>query len=343
MTGIALTGPIQYPYTAIDLTAEIEKIPNMYGRLQELDLMPIRSERSVMVEIQMKDGLLTILAAEERGAPGSVGDTPDERGLILKVPHFPHFETIKAEDLQDRFVFGSGRQQRRSVETATSERLVALRRKHAITLEFLRMGALKGRIFDGRNRELYNLFSVFGITEKVVYFDLANVASKIGEKCEEVIAHVEENLLGDVMNGVHALVSQEFFDAFVSHPNVEKFYVNHAAAVALSGQRVTSFPFRGVTFEVYRAQAPDMTGTGRRFIAAGEGHAFPLGTQQTFQTSVAPPDHVDMVNMEAPEIFVSPEILRHGTGVELKSQSNVLPLCKRPEVLVRLDDGADPG
>ena len=42
------------------------------------------------------------------------------------------------------------------------------------------------------------------------------------------------------------------------------------------------FPFGGITFEEYRGQATDPDGTVRRFIAANEGHAFPLGTVETF-------------------------------------------------------------
>ena len=38
------------------------------------------------------------------------------------------------------------------------------------------------------------------------------------------------------------------------------------------------FTFGGIVFEEYRGQATDGNGATRRFIAAGEAHAFPVGT-----------------------------------------------------------------
>ena len=47
----------------------------------------------------------------------------------------------------------------------------------------------------------------------------------------------------------------------------------------------------GVTFEEYRGQAATADGTIHRFIAAGEAHAFPEGTIDTFATYFAPADY----------------------------------------------------
>ncbi|WP_369409707.1 major capsid protein [Wolbachia endosymbiont of Drosophila innubila] len=38
----------------------------------------------------------------------------------------------------------------------------------------------------------------------------------------EVLRHIEDNLSGEYMTGVHALVSPEFFDALTSHSKVKK-------------------------------------------------------------------------------------------------------------------------
>jgi len=71
-------------------------------------------------------------------------------------------------------------------------------------------------------------------------------------------------------------------------------------------------------------------------VATGKGHAYPTGTQDTFKTWFAPPDTVAAANEPGEEIFVSSEVLKHGKGVELWSESNPLAICKRPEVLVEV-------
>jgi hypothetical protein len=50
--------------------------------------------------------------------------------------------------------------------------LETMRNKHAITLEHLRMGALKGVILDADGSTLYDLFDEFDITPKTVNFAL---------------------------------------------------------------------------------------------------------------------------------------------------------------------------
>ena len=86
MSAIDLTGGIQFPYTATDLTREINRLPNMYGRLNELNLFPPEGVASTLVEIKFEDGFITILAAEDRGKLGTVGREPVEGSIWLEVP-----------------------------------------------------------------------------------------------------------------------------------------------------------------------------------------------------------------------------------------------------------------
>lgn len=336
MAPTTLTGPIQFPFTAIDLTAAIEVIPNMYGLLQAMNLMPGAGVSTTVIRIDIADGVLNILPVRDRGAPPSQGKRGDEKALFLEIPHIPHMDTVRPEDLQDRMTVIGGQLRQETLADRLPKILQAIRNKHAITLEFMRMGALKGVIKDGENNTLYDLYDVFGITKKSVDFALDNAATDVRAKCYEVKRHIEDNLKGEVMSGVEALVSGSFFDALVSHANVEKFFVNWQAASGHSQDMRDGFPFGGLVFREYRGSATDATGTTRKFIADDAGHAFPTGTMNTFATHFGPPNHIEMVNMVGPEIFVSPKVLDHGQGVELRSESNPLPVCRRPALLVEL-------
>lgn len=333
----ALTGPINFPYTAIDLTEGVDVMPNMYGRVNDLGLFPHRGITSTLVEIDFRDGNLTILAHTERGAPPTVDKAPTENAIIMKVPHIPHMATIKPEDMQDRFAFNSGKRPK-GLEDAVQEKLLNIRNKHSITLEFLRMGALKGLIVDGAGATLYDLFTVFNVAQLSVDFLLGTAGTNVMDKCREVVRNAEDNLKGEVMSGVHALVSPEFFDKLVGHANVEKFYLQQQDAASLRGNDIRKgFVFGGIVFEEYRAVASDIAGASQKFITAQEGHAFPVGTMMnTHETLNAPPDHIEWVNAMGPEIFVSPDVLPHGQGVELRSQSNPLTVWKRPILLQKV-------
>jgi len=90
-----------------------------------------------------------------------------------------------------------------------------------------------------------------------------------------------------------------------------------------------------VTFEEYRGVATGTDGAVR-FIASGEGHAFPLGTTQTFATLAAPADFNEAVGTLGQVYYAKVQEARFGRGYDIHTQANVLPMCMRPGVLVKL-------
>ncbi|MNR58211.1 hypothetical protein D3C85_1791520 [compost metagenome] len=55
-----------------------------------------------------------------------------------------------------------------------------------------------------------------------------------------------------------------------------------------------------------------------------------------FITRFAPADHVDAVGTMGLPYYTSLELLKHGKGVDMLSQSNVLNLNTRPAAVIRL-------
>ena len=151
-----------------------------------------------------------------------------------------------------------------------------------------------------------------------------------------MLRHFEDNLKGEFMTGVHCLCSPEFFDALTDHGKVkDAFAYSQQRAVLIDDMRA-GFTFGGVTFEEYRGQATDMNGVTRRFIAAGEAHAFPLGTVDTFSTYYAPADFNETANTLGQALYAKQEPRKFDRGTDLHTQSNPLPMCHRPGVLVKL-------
>ena len=198
------------------------------------------------------------------------------------------------------------------------------------------MGALKGIILDADGSTLYNLYDEFGITSKTINFALATDNTNVRQKCVDTLAHIEENLRGEFMTSVRCLCSPEFFEKLIAHPKVEKAYENFQQGAILRDDVRAGFTFGGIVFEEYRGQATDGNGATRRFIAAGEAHAFPVGTIDTFGTYVAPADFNETVNTLGQPLYAKQDSRKFERGTDLHTQSNPLPMCHRPGVLVKL-------
>jgi hypothetical protein len=106
-------------------------------------------------------------------------------------------------------------------------------------------------------------------------------------------------------------------------------------SLALRSDMRTGFTFAGITFEEYAGEASDGE-TTRRFIAAGEGHAFPLGTVDTFATYFAPADFNETANTLGQPLYAKQEPRKFERGTDIHTQSNPLPMCHRPAVLVKV-------
>jgi hypothetical protein len=334
-------------FSAVALTASVNMVPNAYGRVNALGLFAPEPIPTTTVIVSIENGVLNLLPTRPRGGPASLG-TPERRAAkAFVVPHIPHDDSVLATDVQNLVA----RAPNAGLETVLGEvnrKLTRARRKHAITLEHMRLTALRGTLLDYDGTVLINYFTDFGVPEKVVDFVLGTAATNIAGKCHEVSGHIEDNLMGDTMTGVHALASPSWFAKFIAHKEVKEayqFYVSITENNPLRNDVRKGFTFQNITFEEYRGSATklneDKTTTVQRFIPDGDVRFFPVGTTETFTNYWAPPDFIDAVNV-APdvaaeaEVFVAPlEPMKFGKGMDMHTESNPLPLVKRPALLVR--------
>jgi len=341
-------------FNAVSLTDNVNIVPNTYGLLQQLGLFNDEPIPTTSVAIEIQNGVLNLLPSRQRGAPPSFG-TPEKRHLkSFVIPHFPHDDSVLATDVQNMLAWVRGLQamQLETVLGYTNRKLIGMRRKHAITLENLRMGAVKGVVLDADGSVIVNFFTEFGVTPPQFDFTFGAPAVNgapfnIGSVATAVTGYMEDNLMGDTMTGVLALCSPSFFRRFVSHPSVVNAYQFYAATQNPNRDDVRrGFTFQDITWREYRGYATylgeDKTTTKSSFVPDGDARFIPLGTTETFANYWAPPDFMSAVNEagEMPDImsqvFVAPlEPKRFGKGIDIHTESNPLPVCKRPALLVR--------
>lgn len=323
-------------FSMASLTDAINILPNNYGKIGQLNLMPVRGVRTRTIMIEENNGVLNMITSKTPGSPGDQNQGGKRKLRSFVIPHLPLDDTLLPDEYEGVRAFGSENELAPYI-SIMNDKLQTMKNKHSITLEHLRMGALKGIILDGDGSTLYNLYNEFGITQKSISFVLGTTTTKVRNKCLEVSRHIEANLKGEASTGVHVLCSPGFFEALINHETVKEAYAHYGeAADRLGGDPRSGFKFGGLVFEEYIGNAPDSEGNTRKFIADNEAHAYPMGTMSTFQTYVAPADFIETANTMGVEFYAKQEPRKFNRGIDLHTQSNPLPLCKRPGVLVKL-------
>ena len=176
-------------FSMANLTAAINLVPNRYGRLEGLNLFPEKPTRFRQIIIEERNGVLNLLPTMPPGSPGTVGTRGKRKVRSFVIPHIPHDDVVLPEEVQGIRAFGS-ETELETLAGVLARHLETMRNKHAITLEHLRMGALKGEILDADGSTIYNLYDEFGIDATAQSFDISGVDQKLGAMRSKAIEAV---------------------------------------------------------------------------------------------------------------------------------------------------------
>jgi len=328
------------------LTTAVDRLPNMYSRVGELDIFDRRPQATTNVILGYRNNEVVLLDPQSRSAPRQEANRETAKTVSFEVPSYKFGDVITPEDLQNIAAFAPGERRLELASEALNRRLLKVRKPHDISFEFIRMQALKGIIQDPTGDVLYNLFNEFGVSQTTIDFELDDVNTDVVGKAEDLFDAIAEDLRGDSMTHVHVLVDKLFSRQLRSHPSYEKYLTGHSAAlqqIAASRQNgsdpnaMRSVMIGNVTFESYSGKAQNSSGNSVKFIADNTGHAFPMGTMDTFVEVDVPSNRLGQVNVApSQEIFISEEPLKHDKGIDIDTESNKMCFCSRPEVLVKV-------
>lgn len=321
-------------FTLQSLTAAINEAEYKPRRLGELGLFNEQGVATTSVAIE-RDGMqLGLVPAKERGAPGTVVNANKRTGITFTAHHLPTTATILADEVQNVRAFGT-EDQTQAVQGVVNTRLGTMAARLDVTHEYHRIGAVKGQILDADGTTvLADLYSAFGITQKVVPMALSTDTTDVQLKCLDVLEHMEAGLGDLFFSGALVLCGKSFWRKLISHKSVRETYM-YQQSERLRADGRESFSFGGLTFERYRGNVG-----GVAFVADTEAYAIPMGTDELFITRFAPADYMAAVNTLGLPLYSSSELLKHGKGVELEAQSNPIHLCTRPQAVIKLKEQA---
>lgn len=315
-------------FTTTSLTAAILKAPFKPSRIGSLGLFRSKGITSTSVVVEEKDGQLELIETSPRGGPGgNIGNSRRTMRSFL-VPHLERNSNVMADQVQGVRAFGS-ENELEGVQAVVNERLATARGNHEVTLEYHRIGAIKGQILDANGSTvIYNLFTEFGVAQQTYQLQLdAEVRQQVVE-----IQRLSENELGaEPVSGYRAFCGDHFFDSLIEADSVKESLKYQESAQLRTDLR-KGFQYAGVTWENYRGS---VGGVG--FVPTGEAYVVPEGTD-IFQTSFAPADFIETVNTVGLPVYAkqAPDPSGMNRFVTLHTQSNPLCLCLRPRAVIKV-------
>ncbi len=345
---ITTSGAFNFPFTARDYTNSINVLQSLWGALSKAGYFPMEPLATDYVEINLENDVISVLPVTN-GAPTKARQNAAE-SRIFKVPAIEHLDHLTVSDIKNMMTLYARTRQPETLANLMAKRLGRFKKKFDLTVEWMRMGALKGVMTDGKGVEIIDFFAAFGLTKKVVYFDLSNASADLQSACALVYQLITQDLSDETMTEVQAWVDPVFFNALIQHPKVEKFWeatnaFNMMANLARGEEqqwKPRQFKFGSITWLENPAVIPLWTGPSK-MIAANTGHAYPAGTQDTHVTYVSPPDDIAMLDGGDADInayiHITEKMMDHGKGIELLGSMNALPFWRRPKLLVELHGG----
>jgi hypothetical protein len=333
-------------FSVRSMTAAILKAPHKPGRIGELGLFGSQGITTTTVQVEEMDGQLSLIQTSPRGgpAPDPLGKNA-RRMRSFSVPRLARESKVYADEIQNIRAFGSETEVQ-MVENIAAQRLATLRQMHEVTLEFHRIGAIKGTILDADGTTtLFNLFTEFGVTQQSLDIALGTATTNIRNRCVAALRLIEAELGGATYSGARAFCSPEFFDAFIANAKVEDSFKVSEGLVLRQDLR-TGFLFGGIIWEEYRGSVNKPDGSAAvTFVPANEALLVPEGVLTEkgplFQTNYAPADFEDTVNTMGLPIYArnspDPEFAPgQGRFRKIHSQSNPLCLCLRPRAVIKI-------
>lgn len=334
---MAIIRSFDQPYQMVDYTQELLLVPNQWGLVNELGIFAEQGVTQHSINVESREGTLAVIADRIRGDRNTVNKDDTRILRSFAIPHFPLDDFISPEDIQGKRAYGSA--DAAETEAAViARKLERIRMNHAVTLEAARCFAItEGAVYAPNGTVQANYYTDFGVTRKSVDFVLGTAGTEVIAKSEEVIAHIQDNVLtGSVVNEIVVLCSPEFFGKLIIQAGVKEAYKYYTSTQEVNRQRLGSGLYRefnhgGLRYIEYRGVY-----NGTRLIPAGKAYALPRGVADMFETYFSPANKFSHVNTIGEAAYVFQYRDPKDEGIELQSEHNALHLIRRPQAVVEL-------
>ena len=322
-------------FSMFSMTEALNIVPKKWTRLRELGIF---TEEPLMLRtfaVEQTIGVLNLIQSKPVGAPAAQNTIGHRSLRNFTIPHFPLEDSVLAQDVVGVRAFGT-ESELMGVQELLAEKLQTMADKHEQQREYLEWGALRGIVLEADTTTIVNYFTEFGITQQTFNFAFSSATTNPAIQIMALKDWLEKSLEGEIMNGVQVFCSAPFFDALITHVLVKEAYANWSSRQPLGMDYRSKFEHNGVVFERHIGAATDAAGNIRDFVPANEAIAIATGTTNTFRTVFAPANFMETANTRALPRYAKQERLEYDRGIKIWTESNLLPICKRPKLIVKL-------
>jgi len=322
---------LQDLFTVVNLTAAINKLPAIPGKVAALGIFEEKGVTTTSVVIDEYQGRLSLVPNTARDADPRPAAGGKRKRRVFETLHLPLSRSLLPGQIQNVSAFGGEGDATPAQAQIINDHLTEMKNALEATREWQRIGALRGKLLDADGTVLEDLYSAFDVTQKTDTITFSNTATDVRAACVAAKRYSESKLGGLAVNGFTAFCGPAFFDALTGHKSVKEAFANwQAAQDRLGGDMREGFTFGGITFIEYDTQI-----SGQRFIPVDEAQVFPVapGAYRMFN---APANYNEAVNTPGLPFYSKAEERRLGKGWDIEVQSNPLALCMVPEALVQL-------
>jgi hypothetical protein len=251
---------------------------------------PVRATTDTVYVIS-RQKYVNLIRSTLRGAPIEMAQPDDKNARPLKIPRFAKGDKLFAHELANIMPLEDETEtDRAAAEVAKKqEKLIA---DAEATMEYQRLGALKGILLDTDASTLVNFWTEFGITPPSdIDLTLDNAALTIGQIRTAIQTNVTIPIArasgagNDPRFRIRAICGDTFWNTLISHPAIEATYMNYVAAAELRGEKLWgSFSFAGIDWFHYRGTDDGTTIS----ISTNKAHVFPVGVPGMWQHVMGP-------------------------------------------------------
>lgn len=327
-------------FSMVELTGVVNKMPRVPTLIGDMGLFSVKSIRTEIASFEQNQGSIGLIQTSERGAPLSQAARDTRTMRHLKAPRIAKADSLTASELANLRAFGT-ESELAVVQTEVAARQASLVADVNLTWENMRLGAIQGIVKDADGSTLYDLYSLFDVSQPAeVDFDLDNASPASGalrKKCAETVRAARRAAGNGWIRGRTKLIGlcdDVFWDQLIAHPEVRASYLNQVAAAELRSEADTGeFEFGGITFMHYDGTDDNTTVK----VPTGTCKFFPRDAAPGFwQVVLTPGEFFNTINMPGQPLYslTLPDRDRNAfVGIEVYSYP--LFVCTRPEALQR--------
>ena len=325
-------------FSLSQLTQTIVDIPRVPTMLGDMGLFTERPINTTSMSLERMGNALQLVPNQVRGGPGQTLKPKGRKLISLGAMHLPQVDRITADEVQNVRAFGSETEVQ-SVQTVVSNRIADMKGNIDLTLEWQRIGAVKGKIMDADGTtELLDIYNLMGKTQTRQAWNINTAATSVDPKqlCVGLKRAMRNALGGRMFRRPMVICNPNFFDKLVGHNNMKAAWERwNDGAFARTDQTQSDFEFAGVVFRIY-----DYTIGANPVIEDGIAYAIPEGVPGAFQMWFAPADYIETVNTNGSPYYAKQWQEPNGKWVNLESQSNPITMNTLPEAVIKLDVAA---